>query len=295
MTNTSTQYDTLQYVETIYNNSLKNSFRIITGGIGDFIAMDYYYKFSRRYNLIFLTSSGKRMRDMLHFYGYPRRYFALYYDWNTYNHPGFSNTNELINNYPQILRLKDIKYIHISDYFNPMLKIINKESKFLYYWIINSNYSEIIKEFNLPENIAFISPYTEDISINCINCKKNHNSNYICGYTRNFVIQDYMNTCFILESRGLIGVIISCEPITLPENIQNMFINLSTKTSLEQCVEILKRSKCYIGIDTCFSVIASKIFRDHRNIFIKSNNVGLYKYALNYYYPHKVLNINTHI
>jgi hypothetical protein len=74
-----------------------------------------------------------------------------------------------------------------------------------------------------------------------------------------------------------------------------MFINLLTKTSLEQCIEILKRSKFYIGINTCFSVIASKIFRDPRNIFVKSNNIELYKYYENCYYPHKFLNINTHI
>ena len=53
-----TMYDPFQYVEMIYNNSAKNTFRIVTGGIGDFIAMDYYYKFSRRYNLIFLTKSN---------------------------------------------------------------------------------------------------------------------------------------------------------------------------------------------------------------------------------------------
>lgn len=295
MSNISTPYDSFQYVEAIYNRSIKKSFRIITGGIGDFIAMDYYYKFSRRYNLIFLTSSGKKMRDMLRFYGYPMKYFALYYDWKTYNRPGFSNTNELLKNYPIVERLTDIKYIHISEYFDTMLKIINKESKFFYYFLIHSSYPKIIEEFNLPKNIAFISPYTEDICINCINCRKIHTSNYICGYTRNFIIQDYMNTASILESRGLLGVIISCEPINIPENIQHMFINLSAKTSLEQCVEILKISKCYIGIDTCFSVIASKIFHDPRNIFIKSNNIGLYKYSDNYYYPHKVLNINTYI
>lgn len=295
MSQVSTQYDSFKYVEYIYNISLNKTFRIVTGGIGDFIAMDYYYKFSRRYNLIFLTKSGKRMRDMFRFYGYPMKYFALYYDWKSYNNPGFSNTTELLKNYPSIARLTDIKYIHISEYFVPMLKIINNKSTFLYYYLINSSYPKIIQEFNLPENIAFISPYTEDISINCINCRKHHTSSYICGYTRNFVIQDYMNTSIILKSRELIGVIISCEPITIPENIKNMFINLSTKTSLEQCIEILKRSKCYIGIDTCFSVIASKIFRDPRNIFIKSNNIELYKYYENYYYPHKFLNINTHI
>jgi hypothetical protein len=290
-----TMYDPFQYVEMIYNNSAKHTFRLVTGGIGDFIAMDYYYKFSRRYNLIFLTKSGKSMRDLFRFYGYPMKYFALYYDWNNHNSPGFWDTSEVVLNYPQIQRLKDINYIHISDYFVPMLKIVNNESKFLYYWLIHSQHPEIIEEFNLPENIAFIAPYTEDVNITCIHCYKRHSSTYRCEYTRNFVDKDYINTCCILKSRGLIGVIISYENINIPESIQSMFINLSTKTTLEQCVEILKKSKCYIGIDTCFSVIASKIITDPQNIFIKSNNNGLYKYANNYYYPHKFLNINSYI
>jgi hypothetical protein len=293
----STPYDTFEEVVRAYNKWPKTTeFRIVTGGIGDFIAMDYLYKFSRRYNLIFLTASGKNMRDLLIQYGYPKKYYALYFNWKSFGKPGFQDTEEVVRNYSEMLQLVGVKYIHISDYFNPMLKITSSiNTSFLYYRIISSTNPEWISEFNLPDNIAFIAPYTEDISVNCINCKRRHTSSYMCNYGRNFTIQDYMDTCAILKGRGLIGVIVSCEKINIPEEFQNMFINLSTQTTLSQCIEILKRSKCYIGVDTCFSVIASKVFRDPRNIFIKSINVGLYKYSANYYFPHKFLNINLGI
>lgn len=292
-----TPYDTFEEVVRAYNTWPRTTeFRVVTGGIGDFIAMDYLYKFSRRYNLIFLTASGKNMRDLLIQYGYPKKYYALYFNWKAFGNPGFQNTEELVKNYPEMLRLSRIQYIHISEYFGPMLKLTSYiNSSFSYYCIISSTHPEWISGFNLPDNIAFIAPYTEDISVNCINCRRRHTPSYICNYSRNFAVGDYMNTCAILKARGLIGVIVSCENINIPEELQSMLINLSTQTTLPQCIEILKRSKCYIGVDTCFSVIASKIFRDPRNIFIKSINPGLYQYSANYYFPHKFLNINSAI
>jgi hypothetical protein len=150
----------------------------------------------------------------------------------------------------------------------------------------------------LPDNLVFISPFTEDNRVNCIKCKEIHtflNKNN-CLLTRNFLHIDYLNTINFLKNNNLVGVIISSNNIVIPEDLdfdENLLINLSSKTTLLESIEILKISKIYVGIDGLFSIVASKIFTSN-NIFIKANNRHLYDNKDIYYFPKK-LNVHSFI
>jgi hypothetical protein len=94
-------------------------------------------------------------------------------------------------------------------------------------------------------------------------------------HSRNFTKIDFNGTYKILKNNNLIGVIISNKQVAIDDSMNDHFINLSTKTTLLESIEIMKKCKFYIGIDSLFSIIASKIFNS-RNIYIKSNNQGFY-------------------
>jgi len=276
----------------------KEKYIIILGGIGDFLTINYIYNFAENNNIIFISKQSLILKKLLKSISiFKNKYFSIYFDFDTINKPGFNCSLELLEHFPQ---LSMIPIINIGEYFpkireNYIQQPSNKLKdicKFTHQKLIHN----IKLKFNLPDNIVFISPFTEDNRVNCIKCNVIHSTNSNCIYTRNFVGIDYHNTCVFLKNRNLIGVIISLTEIVIPENIrkQNLFINLSKKTTLLEGIEILKTCKYYVGIDTLFSVIASKILSKN-NIFIKCNNKHAYDYQDIYYFPQQNLNINSFI
>ena len=289
------KYDDFNDILKIYNDESldeKKKFIIVTGGIGDFIALDYLCNFSKINNIIFISKQSLNLKNLLNSIDYYKnKYFCVYFDFIIINKPGFDNINELIKYFPIIKKFIDIKIINISEYFPYIKKNIEK-------FYLNSNIygSKIVfkkyildikKFFCLPDNIVFINPYTEDNRVNCIKCNVIHSGINKCYLTRNFLNYDYENTYKFLKNNNLIGVIISSKEIITPIKLSDLFINLSCKTTLLEAIEILKNCKYYIGIDGLFSIIASKIFNNDA-IFIKSNNKHLYENNMVYYFPKKV-------
>jgi hypothetical protein len=298
------QYDTIDDVFFEYENSDENEkqkYIIVTGGIGDFISLDYIHNYCVHNNIIFISSQSLTIKKLLinilklTSSNLKNKYYAIYFDFKSINKPGFDNTHELYKYMPTIKKY-NLKIINISDYFIKIrhnIKYIRHYKNILNNNIILNNpiIHDIKTKFNLPNNIAFISPFTEDNRINCIKCNKIHTykNNGGCMLTRNFVNTDYTSAARFLKENNLIGVIISLTHIFINERTSesNLFINLSTKTTLLESIEILKVSKYYIGIDNLFSVVSSKIL-DPNNIFIKSNNLHLYKNKDIYYLPNNL-------
>jgi hypothetical protein len=284
------EYDDINTLLSTYDSkpiNEKKKYIIVTGGIGDFIALDYIYKFSVLNNIIFISSQSIKLRNLLKQIPFLKNeYYALYFDFKLINKPGFDNNQQLFTYFP-LLNNNHIKTINISDYF-PKIKTHLLRFHKLGCAITHRKIIEDIKlKFNLPENLVFITPFTEDNRIDCIKCNKIHTftNKKKCTLTRNFINYDYLNTINFLKNNNLIGVIISSTYIEIPEGIdKNLFINLSNSTTLLEAIEILKISKYYIGIDGLFSIVASKIL-DKNNIFIKSNNKHLYRWKHVYYLP----------
>ena len=64
------------------NNLTENSKTIIiTGGIGDFIIIDYFFNFSILYNIIFISKQSLLLKNLMIDYICPNKYFALKFDF----------------------------------------------------------------------------------------------------------------------------------------------------------------------------------------------------------------------
>jgi hypothetical protein len=270
-----------------------NQFIIITGGIGDFLTIDYFFSYSEKNNIIFITKQSLNLRNLLDFYKKPNKYYSLYFDFSLIGKPGFNKTSELIKFFPE---LKNIKTINISEYFPLIRNLINSKNVTCNNTFFTKTTIDIKNKFNIPEYFALINPYTEDNRIGCIKCDKTHNGKQKCRLTRNFVNKDYSNIFNFLKKTQIIGVIISISPIIIPDMYKDVnIINLSyNKLSIIDCIELTKQCNYFFGIDSVFSVIASKIL-PYQNIYIKCNNKHGYKNKDIYWYPNNNIRVERFI
>lgn len=99
---------------------------------------------------------------------------------------------------------------------------------------------------------------------------------------RSFTDQDWDATRQYLKQQNLRGVVIG-RNVEVPHG----FINMVGKTSIPEAVEIVRRAKAYVGIDSYASVIASKVLTSVQ-IKVKSlHQRYLLPHAAIYYAPHK--------
>jgi len=286
-------YDSIDFILNDIANFGKENFIIITGGIGDFLTIDYFFSFSSKKNIIFITKQSLVLKNLYNFYNKKNKFYALYFDFSLIGKPGFENKTELLYIFPQF---KNIHTVNISEYFPIIKKLITKKTFFKKNIIFNQVNENIKQKYNLPEKFVFIHPYTEDNRINCIRCNFIHKGITNCGLTRNFLYQDYLNIFNFLKNKNITGVIICNTPILIPDMFKNIpIINFSNnKLSIVECFEILKKSKYFFGIDSVFSVIACKILPSE-NIYIKCNNQHAYNNRDIYWYPKKDINIGSFI
>ena len=284
--------DIIKYMK--QNKNKKYSFVIC--GVGDFICIDYFLQL-KNIHFIFVSKSSLLLKSLLMKAENTNKsnikHFAVYFDFNILNRPGFSDKNEMFKCLPYLQILNKINKINLVDITlfkhieqniiscKPNVVTLNKNNIFL-----NTTYCDIKTKFNLPDNIMLVCPYTQDNRIDCILCGKLHTETNSCTATRNFTINDYYNTESILKKNKMVGVIVTDGQTILPNKIKDSFIDLSGQTSIEESIEILKACHGYIGIDSFLSVFATKIF-DNNNIVIKCYNKhgDVWKYL--YWYPFK--------
>lgn len=281
-------YDSLKNI--IFNISKygSNNFIIITGGIGDFFILDSFFSFSRNKNIIFITRQSIRLKKLMNDYNGKNKYYALYFNFSLLKKPGFDNSEELLKYIPIFKKIR-IPIINIREYFQHIRNNINNN------FICNDNFlNKIVKTnikqiFCLPETYAIICPFTEDRRIDCIQCNYVHRGiQKNCKLTRNFIHEDYINVLEYLKKINVIAVIISKEKIIIKNNeYDDILINYSARNiSLMDCIEIVKQSSYYFGVDGAFSTIANKIL-DNDKIFIKCNNKHGHSNKDIYWYPNK--------
>jgi len=287
------EYNTIEDTLSDIKRLNRKKFIIVTGGIGDFFTIDYFYSFSNTKNIIFISKQSLKLKNILNFYCKNNKFYALYFNFSLINKPGFDNNKELLNYFPQF---KKVYKVHISDYF-PLIRNIIQSKKYTNNYILYNSVNEDIKtKFNIPQNYAVIHPYTEDNRINCIQCNFIHKGISNCGLTRNFINVDYLNIFEFLKKQNITGVIISIEPIHLPNYIKGVnIINLSLdKLDVINCIELTKQCNYFFGVDSLFSVIASKILPPN-NIYIKCNNNNGYCNRDIYWYPNENINLQSFI
>ena len=285
-------YDNVNDITNYMKHNKNKKYAFVLCGVGDFICIDYFLNF-KDIHFIFASKSSLLLKTLLMETEKNNKsdvqHFAVYFNFDILNRPGFNDVNEMFERLPYLKLLNKISQINVDiklfKYMqniincNPKIEALNKNNRFL-----NKIYCDVKKKFNLPENIMLICPYTQDNRVQCILCDKMHTETNNCIATRNFTIKDYYNTESILKSNKMIGVIVTDVESILPDEIKDSFINLSGKTSIEESIEILKACHGYIGIDSFLSIIATKIFTSN-DVIIKSNNKHAYNWGKVYWYP----------
>lgn len=145
-------------------------------------------------------------------------------------------------------------------------KIFYEERKYTYSSFVKVNLA-CIKKFNLPESYYCICPYSG-------NDKRD--------IRRDFDHSDWETIINFLKSKNTSGVIVNSGNEYIHDH--PLLINLNNKTTIREAVEVVKAAKGYVGIDSAFSVIATKVCKPE-NILIKSLNVHCYRWAHIYYAP----------
>lgn len=297
---TDTDADTYDYNNmndiTNYMKQNKNKkYAFVLCGVGDFICIDYFLNF-KDIHFIFVSKSSLLLKTLLmktekNDKSYIQ-HFAVYFNFDILNRPGFNDVNEMFQHLPNLKLLNKIKQINMVDIklfkyikkniYKPDIQLFCYKNRFL-----KTSYCDVKKIFNLPDNFVLVCPYTQDNRLDCILCNRCHAELHNCIATRNFTINDYYITEKILKKNNTFGVIVSkAQYINLPDKIKDSFIDLSGKTSIEESIEILKLSSGYIGIDSFLSVFATKIFTNN-SVIIKCYNKHGYEWKDIYWHPLK--------
>jgi hypothetical protein len=293
-------HDTFKLVLTDILKYKKQHFIIFTGGIGDFLAIDIFFLFSKYKNIIFISNQSLILKKILYFYKDKtsrNKFYSLYFNFSLIKKPGFNTRDELLKYFPFF---KNIYVVDISKYF-PIIREMNVNNNLniknsnIFFKNSNIFLKNIKDNFNIPEKFVLINPYTQDNRIHCIKCKYLHTANNSCELTRNFISEDYLNCINFLKQNNITGVIISINNIHIPITYNEVnIINLSNKLNIIECIELVKQCNYFFGIDGLFSVIASKILPSN-NIYVKCNNSNGYNNKDIYWYPNKNINLQSFI
>lgn len=286
----------------IYNNIL------FTGGIGDFLALDYFYDLSKYQNIYLMTAQAANIKNLIDaFPKYKYDKITLCDCQKQFNRKCYNSMVEIMvdknipTNFKNALAMCDdfsisVRFPEIKKYIteNGKNKInIYKKQKFSSS-VLQGKLCDI-SYLNLPENYYFIAHNTVDTLINCIVCHKLHKLE--CPINKNkreFIEIDWLNTIEMLTKENTLGVVIGTLDIPDEYKKNSYLINMTGQTNIVQGFEVLKHAIGYIGIDTCYSIIASKIFPVERCI-IKSVNINEYNWKEVYLYDEDHQgNINLH-
>lgn len=100
---------------------------------------------------------------------------------------------------------------------------------------------------------------------------------------RDFAPADWSEAIRFLDLRDLQGIVVGKTPTSVPAHERLM--NRQGKTTLAESIEILKAANGYLGIDSCLSVLAAKLFGPSC-LAIKSVWGHCYANRQTYYAPH---------
>jgi hypothetical protein len=246
---------------------------LLTGGLGDVFAVESYFLFEQKRTLktvYYATRQYKAVREM--FECIPRykdvQHVVLWDDFRSLF--AFYTKTEVY----QKMRAANKP---IPPHWNPVVDhsiatifpLINS-GKLTYSGssLIDSKVADI-SSFNLPDNYVVVCP-----------CSINDNGSGM----RNFDASDWDNLFQHLDRKNRVAVVLNQGGDVIPQN--QRIIDLSNKTKIGQAVEIMKKGKGYFGIDSAFSVIASKLF-DPPDLLVKTKNPFLRQNKHIYYSPKK--------
>lgn len=232
------------------------SIALISGGFGDFIALDF-----------FLTDEERKSFDVVYQMGYrPHEYksfFLSYHNIKEYRcFWEFLGSKDTTRDYQQFVLSITKKYSNIRNYMN-----FNYRSRQYNGSTFMQNSLADLSSFNLPDEYIVICPYTINATEKWIGRRLENST--------------WKNILSFLESFHKVGIVlgVQCQCPKHP-----LLINLIDKTSVFEAIEITKNGKFYIGIDSMLSVVAANVMSD-KAIVQSKKDIGIAWSNRNYYFP----------
>lgn len=267
---------------------------LLMNGIGDFIITDYHYDLSLYKTLYLITDRTKETSEIISLLEYRNDYFIQHDTQKEYKLFNFMNMQNLLssNKISNELR-EDVRYCVDFSAFKVFPDLIAIKDPNLYNLKMNVRKCKChsyksgsllidqnkklsdISKFKLPNKYIVISPGSTNTGYNCHLCKIHHKvSCPKTGNQRNYIDLDWQNTISLLRNNFNCKGIIVGGRIEIPEYIKKMdlFVNLVGKTTINEALEIVKKSHGYIGVDTYNACLSSKLYK---NNIIKSTHLGL--------------------
>lgn len=244
---------------------------LLTGGVGDVITLESYIPNENRKKLKTIYCATKAYRNVQELFSSIK-----------FNYPALERIEPIWTDF------RDIFAFYSKADCQQMLNLVpadwNKTEdwsilcKFddINHGLLKYNYSSFlenelipINKFSLPDHYVAIVPSS---------------NNHPDMKDRNFNEKEWKLVINFLKRNNLPGVILSTDDLFVPTN--RLLINLTNKTTLVESIEIVKQASGYIGIDSCLSVVASKLFSD-KFLLVKSKNEHLFRWKHVYYAPNK--------
>lgn len=239
----------------------------ISGGIGDIFAIEAFFSDKQRKNLQTVVYGSKKSSVISDLFRNLPNYSIQKHieEWTDFSKFWCFLSKKQCETYVK----KPSKDFQESEDFS-IARIFSKINKSQWQynyssWLIYKLAS--IEKFNLPDFYVTICPYSTD--------KGNPH--------RDFNEKDWEVVLNYLEKENLKGVVVNKGTDTVPDHPN--LIDLNNLTTMAEAIEILKNSKGYLGIDTCFSVLAAKLFSADSLMIKIINNHGL-NYKNIYFAPH---------
>jgi hypothetical protein len=244
----------------------------ISGGIGDVFAVESFLTNDQKENIntiYYATNKCNFIIDLFNClkYSYPnlKHHISLWDDfsnfWAFYSLTDYLTKSIKDKNNLDLKKSQDLSILTIFDNIKNG-KIHYNESSFLKEKLTN------IDHLLFDEDYFIILPYSTDKRMP----------------ERDFNNKDWSETINILEKNKVKGAVINNGLDHIPKH--SNIINLSNKTKTCEAIELLKKAKGFIGIDSWLSVLAAKLFSES-SLQIKSQNKHCYDNAAFYYAPHK--------
>lgn len=258
---------------------------LLTGGIGDYFILDYFYNLHLYDTIINISPQCDSIASLQLVCNKNLNIVSINClkkaDQICFlSKDDIMNSNKLSNILKYVVKNSldfsiSHKFIEIRKNYK-IDKKINICNQCENYYPYKSSFDQLVlkytSNFNLPNKYYIIAPTTSWKAFSCSLCNKHHDlSCPVNKNIRNFTFDDWTNTIKFLEKNKIYGVVIGIEDIPNEFKQCKYIVNLTNKTSLSDCILLCINSVGYIGIDTCFSVIASFYLKPD-NMFIKCIN-----------------------
>jgi hypothetical protein len=211
----------------------------VSGGIGDIVSIDSFLSDEIKESIETVYYGSKqaiviqKMFKAVPEYKNIKNHIIVWDDFNEI--PVFMYKSECASEDKSFLQSIDFSIANVFPQFSTYNKSV---------WI-DHTLCEIKVE--LPEDYVVICPYS-------INLDRSGN--------RNFSEADWVETLKFLEKKNIKGIVLNGEKDPVLQHLN--LIDYSGQTDILESIEILKKSKYYIGIDSSFGVLAAKLLAaDH--------------------------------